>query len=151
MDDGNSLTLFATAAFFGVVAHQILFKRVEVDTHPLIIFVSFLGAPTLVSCLLRSYSTRYVENATSMGVFLVGCFLLSLWISILVYRILFHPLKKFPGPFNAKISKIWALKQAAKTNLKWYQVDSDLHQKYGDYVRTGKILHIRCFSCSNCS
>lgn len=141
MEDLKSSTLFGTAAFSGIISHQILFKRFEVDTHPLLIFVSFLGAPSIASYVLRNYTTRYEENASLIGFLLVVCYLVSLWISIIVYRAFFHPLGKFPGPFYGKLTKLWALSQAAKTHLKWYQVDTELHKKYGDYVRTGAFIY----------
>jgi len=139
MEEPNLTTIFATAAVSGVIAHQILFRRVEVDTHPLLIFFFFLGAPLVVSFILQNYSTCYAEFARSLGFLLVATFLLSLGTSILVYRAFFHPLHKFPGPFRGKLTKLWALTQAAKTGLRWYHVDYELHKKYGDYVRTGKV------------
>jgi hypothetical protein len=137
MEEPKVVTLFLTAAFSGVLAHQTLFKRFEVDTHPVIIAVSFLGAPSIVGYVLKNYTVRHAPASQSTAYLLVGAFILSLWMSMFLYRAFFHPLAKFPGPFPAKISKLWALSQAAKTNLKWYQVDNELHQKYGDYVRTG--------------
>lgn len=137
MEEPSLATLFVTVALSGILAHHVFFKRFEIDTHPLLIFVLFLGGPSISSFVLRTYTTTYAESASLIGFLLVLCFLLSLWASILGYRAFFHPLRKFPGPFYAKLTKFWALSQAAKTHLKWYQVDHKLHLKYGDYVRTG--------------
>jgi hypothetical protein len=133
----EAMKLFAIAAFFGFVAHRCFFKQVEVDTHPLLVATTFLGAPFAVKHVLSSYFQQYSETTLGTSFLIVGCFLLSLWTSVLLYRTFFHPLNNFPGPFPAKLSKVWALTQVAKTGLKWYQVDATLHQKYGDYVRTG--------------
>jgi hypothetical protein len=133
----DTTTLFAAAAISGVVAHLGFFKRVEVDTHPLLIAVAFLGAPFAIKQLLNSYFDQYAEITIGTSYLVVGCFLSSLWASMLIYRAFFHPLHEFPGPVPAKLSKIWALTQTIKTGMRWYQVDVALHQKYGDYVRTG--------------
>jgi cytochrome P450 family 628 len=134
--------LFVAAVISGVVAHQCFFKRVEVDTHPLLIAIAFLGAPFAVRHVLRSYFQQYADITIGTSYLLVGCCLLSIWTSMFFYRAFFHPLNKYPGPFLAKLSKLWAFSQTAKTGLKWYQVDEALHKKYGDYVRTGRSLNI---------
>lgn len=133
----SHFVLFRSAAILGTLAHQFFFKRVEVDTHPLLIALTFLGAPYAVKHVLSSYFQQYAQVTIRTSFFVVGCFLLSLWASMLLYRAFFHPLNKFPGPSPAKLSKLWALTQTAKTGLRWYQVDTSLHQRYGDYVRTG--------------
>ncbi|KAL4926701.1 uncharacterized protein BDV17DRAFT_149951 [Aspergillus undulatus] len=61
----------------------------------------------------------------------------SLWTSILVYRAFFHPLKDFPGPFGARLSKFWSLTKVLQTNIRWYRTLNALHEQYGDFVRTG--------------
>lgn len=132
--------LFAVAAGLGIVAHLCFFRRIEVDTHPLLIAVCFSAAPFAAREVLRTYFQQYGHITTRTSVVTVGCFVLSLWTSILLYRAFFHPLKNFPGPRPAKLSKIWAFLHTAKTGLKWYQVDEALHQEYGDYVRTGLFL-----------
>ena len=141
----NLSTLLATASVTGVVVHQVLFKRVELDPHPLLIAISFLGAPPILAYILKTYTIQYANSSQSTAYILVGCFTCSLWISILTYRAFFHPLSNFPGPFPARLSKLWALTQAAKTHLKWYQVDAELHKQYGDYVRTGFEILISSF------
>jgi hypothetical protein len=129
--------LFAIAAVLGVASHQCFFKRVEVDTHPVLIAVSFLTAPFAVKHILSNYFQQHAQITSGTSFLVVGCFLISLWTSMLLYRAFFHPLKNFRGPLPAKLSKIWALMQTAKSGLKWYQVNAALHQEYGDYVRTG--------------
>ena len=132
--------LCAIAAILGLVAHQCFFKLVEVDTHPLLIALTFIAAPFAVKHILSNCFQKYAQITSETSFFAVGCFLFSLWTSMLLYRAFFHPLNKFPGPTPAKLSKIWAFVQTAKTRLKWYRVDAVLHQEYGDYVRTGMSL-----------
>jgi hypothetical protein len=53
------------------------------------------------------------------------------------YRAFFHPLNDFPGPFGAKLSKLWAMGKVVQSNIKWYKVLEKLHVEYGDFVRVG--------------
>ena len=133
----DAIILFGAAALFGVVVHQAFFKRVEVDTHPLLIFTAFAGAPFVLKAVLGRCFDQYAGITTLTSISVVACSILSLWTSMLVYRAFFHPLRHFPGPFGARLSKFWALSQTAKSGMRWYQVDEVLHQRYGDYVRTG--------------
>lgn len=56
--------------------------------------------------------------------------------SITLYRISpFHPLYKYPGPFSAKVTKLWNIWiMAGGKNHVCYK---KLHDKYGPYVRIG--------------
>ncbi|KAH7407469.1 cytochrome P450 [Cadophora sp. MPI-SDFR-AT-0126] len=52
---------------------------------------------------------------------------------VIVYRCFFHPLAAIPGPFWAKLSKLWLLQH----DFSWKGSESlhKLHQKYGPIVR----------------
>ncbi|EPE03911.1 isotrichodermin c-15 hydroxylase [Ophiostoma piceae UAMH 11346] len=68
-----------------------------------------------------------------VGALLVACVFYTL--SIIVYRLFFHPLAKYPGPVLAKITGCYALYHAWKgdRHLEFYR----LHQMYGSVVRCG--------------
>ncbi|RDL30473.1 Cytochrome P450 [Venustampulla echinocandica] len=67
---------------------------------------------------------------------LISCLLASgvvYVIGAIIYRLYFHPLSKFPGPFWAKISNLYGGYHAWKGDL---HVDMwRCHEQYGDYVR----------------
>ncbi|KAI3585678.1 cytochrome P450, partial [Fusarium oxysporum f. sp. albedinis] len=64
---------------------------------------------------------------------ILGGLLLSLWLLTIIYRVLFHPLAKFPGPKLAAVSDIWyALKW---TSGRYPFIMEETHRKYGDVVR----------------
>ncbi|KAH8667330.1 cytochrome P450, partial [Tricladium varicosporioides] len=54
-------------------------------------------------------------------------------IGLVVYRLWFHPLAKFPGPLAAKVSNLYGGYHAWKGDI---HIDMwRCHEKYGDYVR----------------
>ncbi|KAJ5618243.1 hypothetical protein N7528_006886 [Penicillium herquei] len=75
-----------------------------------------------------------VATTTTACQFIAG-YLLSLSLSILVYRLFFHRLNAFPGPRIAKASKLWHLWQS-RSSRNHFLMDK-LRREYGDFVRTG--------------
>lgn len=138
------LALVATACISGVFAHQLFFRRVDVDNHPFLLLGVSFGLYLALATALQIQYTQYASAVASHGVafLLMSSFVASIWASMLTYRAFFHPLNSFPGPFAARLSKFWAVRQAVKSGLKWYKVDAELHEKYGDYVRTGMLLSL---------
>lgn len=65
-------------------------------------------------------------------------YLVSLTMSIVIYRVFFHRLTRagFKGPWYARVSKIWHVWEARKSQNYLYL--ARLHEEYGDFVRTGK-------------
>ncbi|CZT12527.1 related to pisatin demethylase cytochrome P450 [Rhynchosporium graminicola] len=121
--------MLATAALLGVVAHLLLFNRIEVDTHPLLLLTTFCLSPVALQYTLST--TRL------LSVLLTTIFTATLFISIAIYRQFFHPLRSFPGRRLAKLTQLHSLTLTARSGLKWHQVVQSLHSQYGDYVRTG--------------
>ncbi|KAJ5716177.1 hypothetical protein N7493_008088 [Penicillium malachiteum] len=69
------------------------------------------------------------------GLWMILGYLISLFSSIIIYRIFFHRLKHFPGPVGARITKIWhTWKLLHQQN---HLLLTDLHNQYGNFVRTG--------------
>ncbi|PVH70062.1 putative benzoate 4-monooxygenase cytochrome P450 [Cadophora sp. DSE1049] len=129
MEEPTTQTLFAMAALLGVIAHLFVFKRFEVDTHPLLLFVVFSLAP---------FALQYTLSTTRLlSCLLTATFTTSLFTSIAIYRVYFHPLRRFPGRPLAKLTQLHSLTLTAKSGLKWHQILQSLHSQYGDYVRTG--------------
>lgn len=53
--------------------------------------------------------------------------------SLIIYRILFHPLSRFPGPFVAKFSGFWRSKRYLRGS--WHDDIVEVHRQYGRIVR----------------
>ena len=65
-------------------------------------------------------------------------YLSGLFASIIVYRTMLHPLRHFPGPTLAHVSKLWHVVHCLDS--KNHLLLETLHQRYGDFVRTGARL-----------
>ena len=63
-------------------------------------------------------------------------YLISLFSSIVVYRLFFHPLRRFPGPKLAAITKFWHISKSWGGNN--FRVLEEARHQYGQFVRTGK-------------
>ncbi|KAI0835198.1 monooxygenase [Hypoxylon sp. FL0890] len=67
---------------------------------------------------------------------LISSFNVSLFSSMVIYRLFFHRLKRFPGPLDVNISRLFSTLRVAK-NAQYYKVLARLHEEYGDFIRTG--------------
>lgn len=123
------------AASLGVCCHHAYFIRGE----------HLLNIPPILSSALLIYIVSIafrstvlhrpvVESAVTVTS-LYAAFAGGLWSSILIYRVWFHPLHRFPGPFGLKLSKfyhLWSIR-----GLDQYRWLDALHKAYGPVVRVG--------------
>ncbi|KAF4534436.1 Cytochrome p450 [Lasiodiplodia theobromae] len=115
----------AGVAFHGVVQY------IELD---LILLHALVAASFLLPALIYIDINVY-DSTLQFSTLKLACFAFGLTSSILVYRAFFHRLKRFPGPFAARLSKLYAV--SLSTGLRYNIELQKLHQKYGDVVRTG--------------
>jgi hypothetical protein len=78
-------------------------------------------------------------DAIMRSVISAASFLGSLLSSIVIHRLFLHRCKGFPGPLGAKISRFYATGLYLKDSRYYKQLDK-MHDKYGDFVRTGIFL-----------
>ncbi|KAL7271636.1 hypothetical protein RUND412_005591 [Rhizina undulata] len=69
---------------------------------------------------------------------LLGGSLIVYLLGLFTYRIFFHPLAKYPGPFLAKITDLYGLYHAWKGDR--HIANYKAHLKYGEFVRLGPNL-----------
>jgi len=81
--------------------------------------------------------TNDIYSAVSMTAAIAVSFNSALTSSILLHRIFFHRLRRFPGPFWAKVSKAWMLKKVWSKPQSFRYVEQ-MHEEYGKVVRVGK-------------
>jgi hypothetical protein len=67
-------------------------------------------------------------------------FLAGLGTGTVVYRLLCHRLRHFPGPLGAKISRFHTVWVTKRTGLRYHLELERLHAEFGDFVRTGSSL-----------
>jgi hypothetical protein len=125
--DLDSSAFLLLGPVFVIALHSLVLRRVEVDHLTITIIVT-----SCVAYGILIYLTR-LGPATR----LFASFWTSLWLWISAYRVFFHPLRKYPGPLGARLSKWWTVKQSWDTNLHYHRVQQQLQKDYGDYVRTG--------------
>jgi hypothetical protein len=130
------------AALLGALFHQSI-RTIEFDRlmyHSIALsIVSFIG---LVYAYL-SLGELGLVGATAKASLVATSFNIGLVVSIGIYRLFFHRLRSFPGPFWAKLSRFYATSLAAK-NVQYYKEVKKLHEEYGDFVRTGRCPFPNC-------
>ncbi|MCJ1231843.1 hypothetical protein MMC12_008522, partial [Toensbergia leucococca] len=135
-------------ALVGAATHLAYFNRAEHHLHGVFYLQLFLALFTTAITAIALVGHEPIANAFAQISILTATYLSGLYTSLILYRTLFHPLSKFPGPFGARISNLWFSAQlknadAHKTVLK-------LHEQYGDFLRIGSsdlsIVHSRAVS-----
>ncbi|KAF2493710.1 putative benzoate 4-monooxygenase cytochrome P450 [Lophium mytilinum] len=123
------------AAVLGAVFHQSI-RKIEFDAlmyHFMALSIAaFLG----IACAYLSLGELSPIGAIVKASLAAVSFNTGLLISIGIYRLFFHRLRKFPGPFWAKLSRFYNASLAAK-NVQYFKEVEKMHDKYGDFVRTG--------------
>ncbi|KAI8941322.1 hypothetical protein NX059_002549 [Plenodomus lindquistii] len=121
------LTVFALAPLSAIALHEFVLRRVEVD---------HLTLPIIVGSCTAYWVLAYYTGLVT-ATLVATSFWVPLWVYIGTYRAFFHPLKDFPGPAGAKLSRWWTLKQVFDSKLHYHRVLQRLQAEHGDYVRTG--------------
>lgn len=130
----------ATPLVLGAISHLIVSRHhgVEFDAHPWKLVFAYLGSPAALlyynfSIVQLGTFNTLIHTGLSATLFNVGFFA-----SLLIYRLYFHRLRRFPGPKLAAVSQFYAMSLAAK-DMKLCQEIQKLHQQYGDIIRIGMI------------
>ncbi|RAH55977.1 L-ornithine-N5-monooxygenase [Aspergillus piperis CBS 112811] len=129
MMSGSYLVLFAA----GAVSYHVYFRNRE--NHLRIVLYLQIFATTLIAEVLF-FQHRYGLNVTAaftQAARIQGSMLGGYYISILIYRVFFHPLNAFPGPFGCRITSLF-LPVIFRHSDAFRQVQR-LHQQYGPFVR----------------
>lgn len=82
----------------------------------------------------RSGQEHSYVRAASLTTAATSSYLAGLGISIAIYRVFFHRLRNFPGPFIAKLTKLSHVFHLVKHSDNHFQAYR-LHKKYGEIVR----------------
>ncbi|EKG09085.1 Cytochrome P450 [Macrophomina phaseolina MS6] len=130
--------LWIVSSVIAVACHHFIFRRVELDEKAAaLVFIFLVTCVAILVLDISLQSASFVSSLCRLAV-ATASFATTSAISILVYRAFFHRLNRFPGPFLARLTKLYAFKQSQ--SLQYYKELEDMHRKYGDVVRTGKLL-----------
>ncbi|KIX93474.1 uncharacterized protein Z520_10894 [Fonsecaea multimorphosa CBS 102226] len=119
------------AVLSGLAAH-LKYKRREPT---LFRYLAELATLLVLASVGLFYQSRVFTTSVALSALFITLHLFALASSITVYRLFLHPLKDYPGPLLAKITKWYGfyLVSFGKTYIDYAQ----LHEKYGDVVRIG--------------
>lgn len=120
----------------GVASHRLVWIRGDWDHVFWKIAVTFLSAQPFAALSMMYLGLDLLTAIVVLAV-LELTHVVSLFTSIAVYRLFFHHLRRFPGPFWARLSMAWRLKRIT-FNEENFQLVDRLHRKYGDFVRLGE-------------
>ena len=121
----TSLLYALVGAALGVGLHLLVFIRGEWH----------IQAPKIVSYHLVYLGV--LSLVISHARLVIASYFIALFSSIAIYRLFLHRLRPFPGPFWARISKLWHVWKAR--HCQNYLLLEALHRQYGDFVRTGNV------------
>lgn len=121
-----------------VAAFAACFSHAWFKTHePTLIAIAALivGGNVLLGITLLTRTAYDIFGIVELASVVNLVYWITLSLSIAIYRVFLHPLRRFPGPLICKLTKLkhFQVSLAGKSHL-WVQ---GLHQKYGDIVRVG--------------
>ncbi|GCB17330.1 tryprostatin B 6-hydroxylase [Aspergillus awamori] len=131
----NGLRLKAGAFALGVLAHSVYFRSGEHHLHPIRYLYAYGSLGILIAAILYYAQNISLTRASTVSLSLISTHLLGLYCSLIIYRALLHPLRRFPGPLGARLFGFWLPAKLLHRPL--YQVLEDLHKNYGPFVRIG--------------
>lgn len=136
MDATTLQTVAVVGGVLGVASHLGYFIHGEHHMHGSRILLSFFTITAfLFMAVLRLAENHYFLAASRITATASASFLGTLTISILTYRVFFHPLRNFPGPFGAKFSKFSHFFLNIK-DVRNFQLVDKLHKQYGEFMRS---------------
>lgn len=125
----------ASATVLGLVFHLSILKPLEVEQFMYTLITSFF---TLIVGLfaLHAFNGSSLPDAILRVSTIAGGLAFGVLFSMIVYRLFFHRLRRFPGPLGARITKFYSASVAAKT-VQYHKAVAQMHEEYGDFIRTG--------------
>lgn len=137
--DIPSLVLSATT--LGVLSHVSIFRSLPVEEH-LYSLLSFYAAVVIAVAIAYLSLTEF---SPIQALFRIGCiasaFNAGLASSIAIYRLFFHRLRAFPGPWLSKLSRFYDAYLAGR-NVQYNVEIARMHHEYGDFIRTGTFIRL---------
>ncbi|PVH95575.1 cytochrome P450 [Periconia macrospinosa] len=129
------LRIIITSIALGFLVHHGFFIRGEWHlAAPRVILAHLVIIPAFFSWQLYRDEDYKLGKLVSVAI-AASTYVFGLFLSIVIYRLYFHRLKKFPGPRLAGVSKLWHVWQCRSS--RGHHVLEQLYKEYGPFVRTG--------------
>ena len=132
------LLLGAVAA--GIIAHRGLFIRGEWHLQVPKVVLGHITLGGFAWWFFLRHESITISEHIRLSSLVFGSYIISMFSSIIIYRLFFHRLRNFPGPRLAAASKLWHLFKCR--NGKNFRVLEDTRHQYGQFVRTGKLSYL---------
>lgn len=110
----------------------------EIDRRAYLVLPTYLSAVSVLLFVLMVFQNSGVTFGLIQFGYAITFCNAGLFGHLLLCRAFFHKLRKFPGPWPAKLSKFYWTYQALRDPIAYLRVEK-LHQEFGDFVRTGKL------------
>ncbi|KAI0110549.1 monooxygenase [Hypoxylon sp. NC0597] len=135
LSQGHASQVAIPGALLGVLFHVTIPQMTEIEyfTYEILATTPFviIGLAAIYSMVGFSPFEIFMRLAI-----LISSFNVSLFSSMIIYRVFFHRLRKFPGPLDIKISRFFSALRASK-HVQYNKELEKLHEEYGDFIRTG--------------
>ncbi len=125
---------YPTAAAAGALSHVCYFNRGEHHLYG-VMYMQVFSAAYVAAVAILYQQGQTLSNTLAQVTPIALLYLAGLYTSLVTYRLFLHPLNKFPGPFGARLSKLWLSAQLKDGDA--FRKVQQLHEKYGDFVRIG--------------
>ena len=126
---------YILSASLGVLSHLCIFIKGEHHLRSPFLFRLYLGLSGFLLLVQISIDPSNVLSGLKTGSLLILSYASALFTSVIIYRVFFHRLRRFPGPPLAAVSKFYHVSKVL--DAKQYLFLDKLRGVYGDYVRTG--------------
>ena len=127
------------AAATGVLSHLCFFIHGEHNMQAPVLLRVYLVLTILILLVRMSLFSVGLRDALATTSVICFAYSAALFSSMTIYRLFFHPLRHFPGPPLAKVSKLYHFWHVRK--FKQYLFFERLYHQYGELVRTGKCTY----------
>ncbi|KAK1757195.1 Tryprostatin B 6-hydroxylase [Echria macrotheca] len=129
---GNITQRCLAGAVTGVLSHLLYFIRGYHVTSAYGILLTHIALYTAITAL-SVVQTGGILTGLAASTIVGASYLAALFTSIIVYRLFFHPLRKFPGPLFGRITKMYG--PWTNRHGQMHIEQNKLFAKYGDIVR----------------
>ncbi|KAI0965089.1 cytochrome P450 [Xylaria arbuscula] len=119
----------------GVTSHLAFFRIGEHHLHSIRYPLGAILAFSACTAIHYQFFDLSIHAAVVRTLAIATSYFGGLYSSLVIYRLFFHPLSGFSGPFGCKISSAWFATYLTRFDA--FRQLEKLHQKHGNFLRIG--------------